>query len=90
MIITEENDKASLKDCCTEGIQKVEISALVQLLLNNQKETYDNVHSLQKAIAGLREQVRDFRAEYCEDSVEVKRLLQELRRNKVWLPRENV
>jgi hypothetical protein len=30
----------------------------------------------------------DFRTEYAEDIAELKRALQELRRNKVWIPRE--
>jgi hypothetical protein len=32
----------------------------------------------------------DFKAEYTEDITEVKRALQELRRNKIWIPRERL
>jgi hypothetical protein len=71
-MITESNDKDILKHCCTDTIQNPEICAIVHLLLKNQKETADNVHSLQKAIAGLREQVQDSRAEQAEDNAEVK------------------
>jgi uncharacterized protein YlxW (UPF0749 family) len=63
---------------------------LFKLLLKNLQETDGKVESLQKAIAGLREQVQDFRVEHYEDSTEVKRRLQELRRNKVWIARERV
>ena len=87
-MIIEDNNKESLKSCCNGIIRNAEIFALIQLLLKNQKETVDNVHSIQKAVAGLREQVQDSRAEHCEDNAEIKRLLQELRRNNVWLPRE--
>jgi hypothetical protein len=89
-MIIESNDKASLKVCCTDNVQNTEICVLVHLLLKNQKETSDNLHSLQKSIAGLREQDQDFRAEQAEDNAEVKRQLSELRRNKVWLSSERV
>jgi hypothetical protein len=64
----------------------IEISAALDLL----KEIYHNLHSLQKAVAGLHEQVQDFSAENCHDNAEVKRLLLEFRRSKVWLSREAV
>jgi hypothetical protein len=65
-----------------------EFFTLYRFLVKNQGETQANLRSLQKAVAGLREQVEDFRAEQVEDNEEIKRQLQELRRNKVWLPRE--
>ncbi len=68
------------------GNGTMEISAALDLL----KEIYHNLHSLQKAVAGLREQVQDFSAEHCHDNAEVKRLLLEFRRSKVWLSREAV
>lgn len=61
---------------------------LFRFLVKNQRETQANIQSLQKAIAGLREQVEDFRAEHLEDSAEVKRQLQDLKRNKAWIYRE--
>jgi peptidoglycan hydrolase CwlO-like protein len=89
-VITECNGEESLKSSSSESIQNPEIYYLVQLLLKNQKEADNYVHSLQKAVAGLREQVQDSRAEQAEDNAEVKRLLQELRRNKVWIPTEQI
>jgi predicted transcriptional regulator len=75
---------AVLKAC-----ENTEISALIHLVLKSQQETNENVHSLQKAVASLREQVQDL-AEHCKDNAEVKRLLLEFRRSKVWLSREAV
>jgi hypothetical protein len=83
-------DGSALKSCCTGTVQNPEIYELVQLLLKNQKHTDDYVHSLQKSVAGLRQQVQVFRAEHYEDNAEVKRLLHELCRNKVWLSKEAV
>jgi len=87
-MITEDKNKASLKLYCTHNLQSTEISDLIQLLLKNQQETNENVHSLQKATAGLREQLEDFRAEQTEDNAEFRRMLTEVKRNKVWIPRE--
>lgn len=87
-MIEQSNNEESLKSSYTTRAQNPEISALVCLLLKNQKETLDNVHSLQKATAGLREQIQDFRAEYSEHIAELNRALQERRMNKVWIPRE--
>jgi hypothetical protein len=84
------SDQTSFKYCCIIDAQNPEFSDFVQLLLKNQQETHDNIRSLQKSIAGLREQVEDFRAEHSEDYAEVKCLLHDLRRNKVWIPRERI
>jgi hypothetical protein len=79
----EYNDSGYLKCSCN-------FFALFRFLDKKQKETDANIQSLQKAIAGLREQVEDFRAEQLEDNEEIKRQLNEVRRNKVWFPRERV
>jgi chromosome segregation ATPase len=84
------NKQASLKPCATEGLKKAEISALFDRLSKNHNETNDIIHSLQKSLAGLREQIQDFRAEIVEDNSELRRKTDELRRNKVWIPRESV
>jgi hypothetical protein len=70
--------------------KSTEISDLIHILLKNQQESKENIHSLQKAVAGSREQLQDSRAEHAEDNAEVKRLLQELRHNKTWLSRERL
>jgi hypothetical protein len=57
-------------------------------MLQKQQEIDNKVECLQRALAGLREQVEDFRAEQSEDLVEVRYRLQELGRNKVWMPKE--
>ena len=87
-MIEDNTNEASLKSYCTANIQTAEISALLELFLKNQQETNDNVHSLQKAVAGLREQLQDFRVEHVEDNTETKRQLSELRKNKAWISRE--
>ena len=53
-------------------------------------ELFDKLDCIQRAIAGIRGQQSDFKAEYAEDITEIKRLLHELRRNKVWIQREGV
>ena len=53
-------------------------------------ELADQLHSVQRAIAAVRGEQSDFKAEYLEGMSEVKRALQELRSNKVWLPRERI
>jgi hypothetical protein len=68
------------------GDGTVEISAVYDLL----KETYNRVQCLQRAIVMMCAAYRDFRAEYSEDITEVKRQLNELRRNKVWILKEGV
>jgi hypothetical protein len=57
---------------------------------NNNNETNDILHCLQLAIAGLRAQVEDFRAEQEEDISAITWQLQELRKNKVWIERGRV
>jgi hypothetical protein len=89
-MIVIEDDKASNKRCCTEYTKEAEIPDLVRLLLKNQKETDDTIRSLQKSIAGLREQVQDSRAEHAEDISEVKQILHDLRRNMVLLSHERL
>jgi hypothetical protein len=84
------NNKESFNSCCTGSVHNIEISDLIRLLPIFRQETSDTVRSLQKAIAGLRQQVQDSRAEHAEDNAEIKQLLHELRRNKVWIPRERV
>ena len=71
---------------CLSDKGTVDITAIFHLV----KETYYNLHSIQKAVAGLREQLQDFRVEHSEDNAEVRRQLSELRRNKVWIARERV
>lgn len=68
------------------GDGTVEISDVFDLL----KDTYDRVQCLQRAIAAICASHHDFKAEYSEDMAEVKRALQELRRNKIWIPRERL
>jgi hypothetical protein len=53
-------------------------------------EIFDKVDCLQRAVARICGQQSDFRVEYSEDIAEVKRQIHELRRNKVWFPRESV
>lgn len=64
----------------------VEISTVLDLL----KETYDRVQCLHRAVVVMCAGHHDFKAEYTEDITEVKRALQELRRNKIWIPRERL
>jgi hypothetical protein len=68
------------------GDRTVDISAVFDLL----KEIFDHVQCLQRAIVVMCEGDRDFKAEYAEDMAELKRAVHELRRNKVWIPRESV
>jgi hypothetical protein len=63
---------------------------LFKLILKNQQETDDKVECLQRAVTIICSNQSDFKAEYSEDIAEVKRQLQELRKNKVWIPREEV
>jgi hypothetical protein len=58
-------------------------------LLKNQCENNDNLHSVQKAVAGLREQFQDFRVQYEEDNAETNRQLQDLKK-RLWLLKESV
>jgi hypothetical protein len=64
------------------------ILAVFKSIFQILQETNDKVECLQRAVAISCESQSDFRAEYAEDIAEVKRLLQELRRNKVWISRE--
>jgi peptidoglycan hydrolase CwlO-like protein len=57
-----------------------------QFKYSSETEIDDKIESLQKAIAGLRGQLEDFRAEQREDNAELKRLLREVR----WISRESV
>jgi phage shock protein A len=54
------------------------------------EELLDKTECVQKAIAAMRSDIQDFRAEYSEDMAEVKRELRQLRSNKVWIPRKRV
>jgi hypothetical protein len=76
----------SCKKLTNKGIPDgtLENSAVFDLL----RETYDHINCLQRAVAVMCEGFHDFRAEYAEDITEVKWQLQELRKNKVWFPRE--
>jgi hypothetical protein len=62
----------------------------VDLVSISQKlcEIFDKVDCLQRAVALVSGQQSDFKAEYAEDMTEVKRVLHELRHNKVWFPTE--
>jgi hypothetical protein len=62
--------------------------AVFKSILQILHETQDKVECLQRVVAVSCESQSDFKAEYAEDIAEVKRLLQDLRRNKVWIPRE--
>jgi uncharacterized protein YlxW (UPF0749 family) len=53
-------------------------------LLQFIKETNESIRSLQRAVAGLRKQVDDFRIAYEEDAAEIRRRLWELR----WITKE--
>jgi hypothetical protein len=53
-------------------------------------ELFDKIECLQRAVAAMCAAYHDFTAGYSEDITEVKRQLHELRRNKVWIPRERV
>jgi hypothetical protein len=61
---------------------------LFKLILKKQDETEDKIQCLQRAMAMLCGQVSDFKAEHYEDSAELKQRLDDLSRNKVWIPRE--
>ena len=49
-------------------------------------EILDRIDCLQRAIAGVRGQHANFRAEYGDDITEIKRQLYQLRKNKEWVP----
>src|SRR5690349_9299171 len=63
-----------------------DISAVFDLL----REVFDRVQCLQRAIVVMCEGHRGFKAEYVEDMAELKRKLQDLGTNKVWIPRERI
>jgi hypothetical protein len=68
------------------GDGTAEISNVYDLL----KEIFDRVQCLQRATVVMCAGHHDFKAEYTEDITELKRAIQELRRNKVWIPRERI
>jgi hypothetical protein len=68
------------------GDKTVDISTVFDLF----KETFDRVQCLQRAILVMCEGHHDFKTEYARDMTELKRKLQDLGRNKVWIPRERI
>jgi len=80
LIVMSENIYYNLQD------KFIAIDSIYQKL----SEIFDKVDCLQRAVARVCGQQSDFKVEYAEDMTEVKRLLHELRRNKVWTPRERV
>lgn len=62
------------------------ISQLVSII----SDLDDKVGYVQKAIAGLREQIADFKEEYSEDTTDLKRQLQDLDKNRTWIAREGL
>jgi hypothetical protein len=66
---------------------KNDISQLILILIC---ELSDRIDCLQRAMAMLCAQFLDFKAESLEDNAELKRMLHELRKNKVWIERGRV
>jgi hypothetical protein len=55
-----------------------------KLIVQKLSEIFDKVDCLQRAVALLCGQTGDLKAEYTEDMTDLKRILQDLQRNKVW------
>jgi hypothetical protein len=54
----------------------------------DESELHYIIRSVQKAIAAMRSDMQDLRAEYSEDMAEVKQELRQLRRNAAWISRD--
>jgi hypothetical protein len=76
----------SIETNITGRIKPSDFYTLLQLVVKKLDETNENMHSLQKATAAMREQFSDLGAEHEEDNAELKRLLWELR----WISKERM
>ncbi len=89
------NNKADLtiKDISkgsTESYPTSDEPADVSVVFELLRETFDRVQCLQRAILVMCEGHHDFKTEHARDMAELKRKLQDLGRNKVWIPMERI